>query len=664
MIAQAIPIVIAIVGVAAVVLALYVWKRPSHAGFIQWFKERRLLRLMSEKKIDQAVDELLRQARVRAAAEFLLEQGQYNRGMNLLMEHKEFSVGAKLALAAGKTDDAVTLFQQANDYAAAASLLERSGRGPEAVKVYMKGGHTRAAADAVLRFGQEREISAVADWLMKRGDNELAIPLLHKVNRFPDLGRVQEQLGRYGEALAAYELCDAFVDAARIYTAQGEHRRAAYVLLRGGKVQEAIGALIADGDYLAAARLYRRHGDAAAALDVLQKVQPGNELFRKASLFAATIFEEHHRFAETVQCLVGLLEHEGYGDENAELLYRVVDLQIHIGDYDAAVRTLETAKQAGATSPAIDEQLMLLGKAEEEVLVEPDKAEEGARQKRKLREVSTTILFPKLDRYQLKRKLARGGHGVLFLVHDKERKEDVVLKVLHSQSLPTELARRYFLREARTASSIRHPNVVRVYDVGEYEGRLFISMEFVDGQNLLEMFDSVSNPMSVDFKLHICLQLCDAMGHAHSLNIVHRDIKMSNVMVNRVGQVKLTDFGLAKVLDEDAARSLLVMGTPDYMSPEQLAGDFVDARADLFSFGVLMYRLFTEHDPFEDQGVFTEERFKTPSPPTDHVPNLSPVLAETIIRCLRYRREDRSQSAAEVAAGLRRALEAHRKPGL
>ena len=654
--ASAVPILIAVTAVVVVVFAVYVARRPDGKGILYWFRTKRMERQIAAGNFAQAAEEYVRRGLIRQAAELLMEHGQYNRALGLLMEHKEYRIGANAAIAAGRKEDAVMLLEHAGDYAAAGKLLERDGRVKEAVKMYLKAGSVRAAAESAVRTADARVISQTADWLVRNEEAELAIPLLRRVNRYLDLGRALESVGREDEALATYESSGAFEDAARIHLSRSEHRRAAYLLLRGQKPTQAVAALVGAGDFFTAAKVHRRHGDDAAAADMLQRIDEADPQYREGLLLAATIYEEHNRFDHTISCLQRLLELEGYCSEHAETIFRLVDLHIHVGDYESAVQALELAKAAGVESKAVDEQLMLLREAPTSEVDGKDPTPKPE-QVKKPGEATTTILFPRLERYDLKRKLAHGGHGVLFLVHDKTRSEDVVLKVLHSQSLPSKLARRYFLREARTASSLDHPNVVRVHEVGEYQGRLFISMEYVAGHNLLEMFESVSNPLTIDKKLHICTQLCHALDHAHSMNIVHRDIKMSNVMVNQAGQVKLTDFGLAKVLDEDPARSVLVMGTPDYMSPEQLAGDFVDARSDIFSLGVLMYRLFTENDPFEDPGVFSEERFKNPEYPTEHVPNLPPILADTIIRCLRYRREDRYQSAADAAEGLRGVIE-------
>lgn len=228
-----------------------------------------------------------------------------------------------------------------------------------------------------------------------------------------------------------------------------------------------------------------------------------------------------------------------------------------------------------------------------------------------------------------------------------------MLMLLHSESLPSALAKRYFMREAKTASSLEHPDIVQVYDYGELQARPYISMEFVDGMNLLELQEPPANTLSLEQKLAICLQLCDALGYAHSKTIIHRDIKMENIMVTRKWQVKPMDFGLAKALDENPDRSLMIVGTPYYMSPEQIVGDALDSRTDIYSPGVLMYRLFTERLPFEDGEVLSAHRFATPPDPREFRSDLPSLISTTVLKCLEKDREHRFQSAGDVAGSLK-----------
>ena len=644
--------------------------------------ERKIAKMLAKGRWKEAVNFLASKGEFAHAARLVDEKGDFERAADLLVEGGDYLAAAKAAAKAeqvdraaelfqrggdltsaagcymttGRMEEAILLFRQKGELATCARMLEHRGEYTKALAVYMEAGNLeQVSAIALERIDQKSLLEGAADYLQEHGQKRDCVPLYKKAGAFKKLATVAEELNLLEEAVAAYEH-DYFADAGRVYAKLGEHRNSARAFLKGGKLEQALEQLILAGDHLAAARIHRRMGRAARCLEVLDTIPRNSSQYRDGTLLASSILEEHQRIPEAVERLDRLLEVLGFKADSQEILYRKVDLLIHTGDHKGAVRALEQAKRSGLDTPSLDEQLMLLRASPQEQLTLPDQS--GARQAPPVvRSTSggstTTIGFPHSERYSLKRKLARGGHGVLFLVSDNKLGRDVVLKLLHSESLPSALAKRYFMREAKTASSLKHANIVQVYDYGELQGRPYISMEFVDGMNLLEMQEPPARVLSLEQKLAICLQLCDALGYAHSKTIIHRDIKMENIMVTRKWQVKLMDFGLAKALDENPDRSLMIVGTPYYMSPEQIVGDTLDPRTDIYSMGVLMYRLFTERLPFEDGEVLSSHRFATPPDPREFRSDLPPLIASTILKCLEKDRQHRFQSAADVAGSLK-----------
>ncbi len=210
------------------------------------------------------------------------------------------------------------------------------------------------------------------------------------------------------------------------------------------------------------------------------------------------------------------------------------------------------------------------------------------------------------------------------------------------------MAKKYFFREAQTVSILNHPNIVALYDFGEMDARPFIAMEYVDGRNLEQMVKKRPT-LPLQLMLDVCTQLSRALDYAHSKKIIHRDIKLGNVMVTREGAVKLMDFGLAKAITENPDRSLLVIGTPYYMAPEQIAHEDIDHRVDIYALGILMYRLVTGHLPFETGDVLRAQRFEAPPDPLTFAPKLPRSLIGLILHCLEKRPEDRPETAGEIA---------------
>jgi len=589
------------------------------------------------------------------AARVIAATGANERAAELFQRGGDLSSAGACYLAGGSYDEAIRLLRQCGELPVAARFVEQRGRHDLALKLQMElGNYVLASSLALEHLKERKQLKMVADTFVEQEQLEAAVPLLLKGHFFLDAGRALDRLGKTDKAIEAFLHQNHYEEAANLLARTGRHREAAEYFLKGGSFARTIQELLIAGEVLAAARLHRRSGDHVQALDILSKIGMESGDYKTAQVMAAAIEEENHRLDHAAVRLQELLKVIGHSTENLELVYRVVDLLLQVGRKSDAIACLERTKRAGATAPDIDEQLMQLREAPDR-LFEPDHEHDAtapAHRPGRLRGNTTTVGFPRSERYTLKRKLARGGHGILFLVEDQKLNRDVVLKLLHSESLPSDLARKYFFREARTAARLNHPGIVQVFDYGEIETRPYLAMEFVEGLNLIELQESLKNQIPFHRCLSICMQLCEALTHAHEHTIIHRDIKMENVMVTTKWQTKLLDFGLAKALNENPDRSLFIIGTPFYMSPEQIVGDSLDLRTDIYSAGILMYRLFTGRLPFEEGEVLTHHRFTQPPDPREYMPQLPRLLAETILTCIKKDRDERFDSAALVAQRL------------
>jgi hypothetical protein len=259
-----------------------------------------------------------------------------------------------------------------------------------------------------------------------------------------------------------------------------------------------------------------------------------------------------------------------------------------------------------------------------------------------------------IGRYEIQRRLGRGGMGSVYVAHDPVLGRMVAVKVF-AGDLDIPDARERFSREARAAAALNHPNIVTIYDFGEYASQPFIVMEYVAGETLLAMIRRKA-PVSTADKLRWMDELCGGVGYAHGMSVIHRDLKPANLMIDRSGRLKILDFGVARMMGT-ASNTVAMVGTPGYMSPEQIHGDAVDHRSDLFSIGVVLYELLSYREAFPGDTVPTiMHRVLSDSPISlaHLVPELGPDAVGIVDRLLEKKPADRFDDAESLRTALSR----------
>ncbi len=259
--------------------------------------------------------------------------------------------------------------------------------------------------------------------------------------------------------------------------------------------------------------------------------------------------------------------------------------------------------------------------------------------------------------YEILEQIGEGGMGTVYQARDAKLDRFVALKFLPPQLTAAEEEKARFVLEAKAASALNHPNVCTIHDIQEYEGQLFIVMEFIDGVTLRDKKDDLSDKRILD----IGIQVAEGLAAAHEKGIVHRDIKPENIMIRKDGIVQIMDFGLAKLSTTGNVSRLTqagtTMGTLGYMSPEQVKGIDADHRSDIFSFGVVMYELLAGFSPFKGmhETAIMYEIANVDAPPIATIkPDIDPQLDGIILECLEKDRDERCQSAKEIARNLRK----------
>jgi eukaryotic-like serine/threonine-protein kinase len=257
-------------------------------------------------------------------------------------------------------------------------------------------------------------------------------------------------------------------------------------------------------------------------------------------------------------------------------------------------------------------------------------------------------------RYRVLRRLGSGGMADVYCAEDQQLGRRVALKLLYRRLAEDAQFVERFKREASSAAGLQHPNIVSIFDRGEWDGTYYIAMEFIEGHTLKEIIRE-RGPAPPEAAVDVVLQILRAARFAHQRGIVHRDIKPHNVLIDSEGRVKVTDFGIARAGASDMTETGSIMGTAQYLSPEQAQGRPVDARSDLYSIGIVLYELLTGRVPFDAESAVTvalKQVSEAPIPPREINPSIPPALEAVVLRAMEKDPDRRFQNADEFIEAL------------
>src|SRR5256712_8347869 len=259
------------------------------------------------------------------------------------------------------------------------------------------------------------------------------------------------------------------------------------------------------------------------------------------------------------------------------------------------------------------------------------------------------------ERYHIVQRLGEGGMGEVYLARDRELDRDVALKVIRLDLVSHPAILERFKREIQLSSNVTHKNVLRVYDLGEAAGVKFLTMQYVDGQDLATIMRREGR-LPLPRVIDIFRQICEGLQAAHECGVIHRDLKPQNILIDRRGRVLIADFGLAKSVQyATLTEAGKVIGTPHYMSPEQVKGIALDRRSDIYSLGIMLYEMLTGTVPFTGSSayeVMIQRTQRTPRPASDHNPKIPQYLLKILDRCLQPMPDLRYASDAEILGDL------------
>lgn len=554
---------------------------------------------------------------------------------------------AKLHLDLGELEIAAELLERHQRWSPAARIWQRVGRNDRAILALVEAGSGAKAAELMDRSGAQLA-------------SETRARILSSVRRHVEAAEAYEEAGDLSGAMRQLEAAGAYGEAARRAERKGDPERAAELYQSAGAWSEALRVLEGEGRWTEAADVARRAGLNAQAAAVYLKL--------KDPLRAAQEFIKADQPERAIDQLANLAPNSSDGVAGQRLL---VPLLVETARYEAAERALQALadeSRGGMGQPDSDYWLGRvnegLGRFERaceayrRLVAERPRYRDAAARLQRLeagarsaaRESESRLEVDQLlhGRYRLEKEVGRGGSGRVFRGRDVLRRRPVAVKVLSTSWAPTTPAREQLFEEVRLCRRLRHPSIRRVYEFGEEANQLFLVMEWLDGRSLSSVLEEEGRLPSVRV-VDLGLQLADGLAAAHRERVLHRDLKPSNVFLED-DEVKIVDFGIARSLDEPSAvaETGTVIGSPLYMAPEQIRGEALDERSDLYSLGVLLYTCLAGHEPFEGATVSAVALKHLQDPPPDlrHVDSeIDPDLLRILERLLQKDPEDRPDSA-------------------
>jgi len=560
-----------------------------------------------------------------ASGECYYKAGKFQEAIEILSSAKFFQKAAEIAMEVKNYQTAAELFLKANNPLKAAEAYEKMGDTKRA---------SQLRGEAYISAGEQTQ---AAEEFERAGDYLNAAEIYRSNDNFYKAGQMYLLGGDFYQAAEMFLKAKQPRSAAIAYERAREFQRAAEIYKRLGDYLKQAELLEKTGNFYEAGLIYYENNQTERAIAVLQKVEKDSKNYRKACALLGDIFKEKKLLTQAIYKYRDAIAGEGVNKTTLHPYYNLARVLEEHGNLESAMEIYERILSEDYTFSDVAKRI--------EELRPKVKAASKAQQKVK-----------KQKRFELIEEIGRGGMGIVYKAKDLLLNRIVAYKILPGNLKENPEAVQNFLREARAAAALNHKNIVTIYDIEEEGGEYVIVMEFVEGITLKKKIMEIKR-FALSDAIKIITEICDALDYAHKNKIIHRDIKPNNIMLTKENSVKILDFGLAKILEDVMSLQTRSMGTPFYVSPEQIIGDPkvmpVDHRADIYSLGVTMFEMITGTLPFT-KGDISYHHIHTPPPSPSSVMEkpLPPQIDRIILKCLAKEPDRRYSSAREIAQEL------------
>lgn len=557
---------------------------------------------------------------------------------------KEYLLKAgEMLIKAGEMRDAFQMFKKAGELQMAGKVAEGKGDYALAGECYESAGLFESAAMAFKKAGDQKKSDLnMARFYESQGEFVKAGEFYEKIGNWSDASNMFSRGGEMVRAAEASEKGEFFREAGETYLSLGMKEKAGECFERAGEYDRAFSIykeiqnynklanlLVKAERFIEAANLFFKMKLYHEALSSLSKISPSHGDYREAIILKTKIFDEQGKREEAVRSLEEFLKNEVISEKTVDFFYIYATLIEKGGDLRKALAIYSKISELNPSFRDVSQRVNEIQKKTHKIPVAQE------------------------ERYEIIEEIGRGGMGVVFKARDRVLNRIVAYKVLPATMKDDQSAIDNFYKEARAAAALNHPNIVTIHDFGvDRDGQYFITMEFIEGETLKTKLKKAQR-LPVKLTLEVIKEVCKGLHFAHTKNILHRDIKSANIMLAKGGYVKIMDFGLAKIIHDVMSAHTVVGGTPHYMSPEQLLGEPLDGKTDIYSLGITMYEMISGRVPFT-KGDIGYHHVHTPPPKLSALlPSVPPQVEKIVMKCIEKKRENRFQSVSELFDAIR-----------